>query len=131
MQPISPSIDIIGRIYGPTGQTPIKVPIAQCCFIVTRVTKAKAYARKLAVTETLKPTGNGFFEENNLGVMRIDDNLVMIGGEIPFLAYKSQINGIVTEYIRNKNMVLFHIDKDVVLRTLSSESSVFHKTPWT
>jgi len=125
MQPILPNSEFIGRIYGPDGNTPIKSSNIQC-FIITRFTKTKVFARKLQMTEILKAVGNGYFNENNFGIVSIEKPLVMFGDEIPFLVYHTQN----TEYIRHQNMILFRTNENVAIHTLSSESSIYARTPW-
>jgi hypothetical protein len=126
MLPATPNSNFIGRIYGPDGNAPIKSSLTQC-FIVTRITKTKVFARQLQTTEILKPIGNGFFDERNLGISSIHKPLTTFGEEKPFFIYHADVGNLEINYVRHKNMILFGIDENVVWRTLSSESSVFCK----
>jgi hypothetical protein len=130
MLPATPDCNLIGRIYGPDGNAPIKSSLT-LCFIVTRITKTKVFARQLQTTEILNPVGNGFFDERNLGITAIHKPLTAFGEEIPFFVYHTHVGGgREIHYVRHKNMILYGIDENVVWRTLSAESSVFCKTSW-
>ncbi len=128
MNTIIPNSDFVGKIYGPIGNCPVKIGAAYCCYIITRITKKKVFARKLKMIEVAKPLGNGFFDKKNLGVMCIESPLTPIGQEILFSIYRIKFDNTELEYIRHKNMILFLINEDIKLYTLSPESSVFSKT---
>src|SRR5258708_32036210 len=127
MNLILPDLSFVGKIYGPTGGTAVKKAE---CLIITRITKTKVFARNLQMSEILKPTGNGFFNESNLGIVAIKKPLVTFGEEIPFFVYGIQVNNTDVNYIRNKNMILYRVDENVMYNTLSPGSSVFAKTGW-
>jgi hypothetical protein len=129
MRPVNPNPSFIGRIYGPNSNIPIKSTFARC-FIVTRITKAKIFARKLRTIEILEPVGHGFCSEADLGIVIIPKPLIVFGEEIPFLVYHIQGGDTIFDYIQHENMVLFRVDDDVIYHTLSSEHRIFHRTPW-
>ncbi|HSW76401.1 MAG TPA: hypothetical protein VLG50_05125 [Candidatus Saccharimonadales bacterium] len=121
-----PHDDMIGEIYGPTGNSPIKSQYAQC-YIITRIGKVKVFAKKLQMYEVLQPNGNGYFNHDNLGIVTIEQPLTTFGDEISCSIFRFQHHDNVITTIRHKNMVLNPIDKDIILHILTPESSVFEK----
>lgn len=130
---IAPNANQIGKIYGPKSLGPIKVGQNFPCFIVTRITKTKVIARRLEMEVLRQPIENGYFNQDNLGVMRIKTPIVMADNkDLQFQSHKisTLIDGIDVEmhYITRKNYYLHELDTSFIWHTLSSESSIFCPT---
>jgi hypothetical protein len=80
------------------------------------------FARKLQLREILKPCGNGFFDENNLGVVAIEHPMNLVGKEVSFFVYRT--NNV--DYIKSKNMILVNTSNESVWSARSPESTIFN-----
>ncbi len=119
-----PDKSFVGKIFGHNCHSPLKEIE---CFIITRVTKVKVFARRLELFELKKPDGNGFFVQENLGLVCIDKPLKMCGEQLAFTSFTLAKNGSIVDYIQRKGKILFLIDENIKWHTLSPGSSVWSK----